>query len=67
MTGVQTCALPIFEQFLESPDLKTVLLTALLTSSDNLKAMGDEVLGDDQKLARLVKIIGTVLHAKLAA
>ena len=55
------------EQFLESPDLKTVLLTALLTSSDNLKAMGDEVLGDDQKLARLVKIIGTVLHTKLAA
>jgi type I restriction enzyme, R subunit len=55
------------EQFLESPDLKTALLTALLTSSDNLKAMGDEVLGDDQKLARLVKIIGTVLHKKLAA
>jgi hypothetical protein len=25
------------------------------------------VLGDDQKLARLVKIIGTVLHTKLAA
>jgi len=54
------------EQFLESPDLKTVLLTALLTSGDNLKAMGDEVLGDDQKLAKLVKIIGTVLHSKLA-
>ncbi|MEN9287838.1 MAG: hypothetical protein RLZ88_508, partial [Actinomycetota bacterium] len=30
-------------------------------------AMGDEVLGDDQKLAKLVKIIGTVLHTKLAA
>lgn len=54
------------EQFLESPDLKTVLLTALLTSGDNLKAMGDEVLSDDQKLAKLVKIIGTVLHSKLA-
>lgn len=55
------------EQFLQSPDLRTALLTALLTSSDNLRAMGDEVLGDDEKLAWLVKIIGTVLHAKLAA
>ena len=55
------------EQFLESPDLKTVLLTALLTSGDNLKAMGDEVLSDDQKLAKLVRIIGTVLHSKLAS
>ena len=55
------------EQFLESPYLKKVLLTALLTSSDNLKAMGDEVLADDQKLTNLVRIIGTVLHTKLAA
>lgn len=55
------------EQFLESPDLRTVLLTALLTSSDNLKAMGDEVLGDEQKLARLVRIIGSVLHARLVS
>lgn len=55
------------EQFLESPDLRTVLLTALLTSGDNLKAMGDEVLSDDQKLAKLVRIIGTVLHSKLAS
>ena len=55
------------EQFLESPDLKTVLLTALLTSGDNLKAMGDEVLSDDQKLAKLVRIIGTVLHSKMAS
>ncbi len=54
------------EQFLESPDLKSALLTALLTSSENLRAMGDEVLGDDHKLAKLVKIIGTVLHQKLA-
>lgn len=54
------------EQFLESPDLKTVLLTAILASGDNLKAMGEEVLGDEAKLARLVKIIGKVLHTKLA-
>jgi hypothetical protein len=54
------------EQFLESPDLKTVLLSALLTSGDNLKAMGDAVLSDDQKLAKLVKIIGTILHSKVA-
>ena len=43
---------------LESPDRRAVLLTALLTPADNLKAMGDEVLRDDQKLAKLVKIIG---------
>ena len=55
------------EQFLESPDLRTVLLTALLTSGDNLRAMGDEVLSDDQKLAKLVKISGTVLHSRFAA
>lgn len=55
------------EQFLESPDLKTVLLTAILASGDNLKAMGEEVLGDEAKLARLVKIIGKVLHTKLAS
>jgi hypothetical protein len=54
------------EQFLESPDLKTVLLTAILASGGNLKAMGEEVLGDEAKLAKLVRIIGKVLHAKLA-
>jgi hypothetical protein len=43
-----------------------VLLTAILASGDNLKAMGEEVLGDEAKLARLVKIIGKVLHTKLA-
>lgn len=45
--------------------LQESLSTELLTSSDNLKAIGDEVLGDYQKLARLVKTIGTVMHSKV--
>jgi hypothetical protein len=53
------------KQFLESPDLKSVLLTAILASGDNLKSMGDEVMADEQKLAGLVNIIGKVLHANL--
>jgi hypothetical protein len=54
------------DQFLESPDLRDVVIQAMLDSSENLKAMGAEILGDDVKLARLVNIIGKVLHAKLA-
>ncbi len=64
--AVQAASGNSLEQFLESPDLRDVLLTAILASGENLKAMGEEVLGDDAKLARLVKIIGKVLHTKLA-
>lgn len=58
----------IAKQIIESPGdpSPTWLFSERDVAGDNLKAMGDEVLGDEAKLIRLVKIIGKVLHTKLA-
>jgi type I restriction enzyme R subunit len=53
------------ERFLESPDLRPILLTALFAATGNFQTMGKELAEDDQKLARLVEIVGRVLYKKL--
>jgi type I restriction enzyme, R subunit len=54
------------EQFLESPDLRPILLAALFAAQGNFQTMGAELAEDDEKLAKLVTIVGKVLHAKLS-
>jgi hypothetical protein len=53
------------EQFLESPDLRPILLAALFTAQGNFQTMGKELAEDDQKLAKLIGIVGRVLHKQL--
>jgi type I restriction enzyme R subunit len=53
------------ERFLESPDLRPILLAALFAATGNFQTMGKELAEDDQKLAKLVEIVGRVLHKKL--
>jgi type I restriction enzyme R subunit len=55
------------ERFLESPDLRPLLLAALFAATGNFQTMGKELAEDDQKLAKLVEIVGRVLHKKLTA
>jgi type I restriction enzyme, R subunit len=53
------------ERFLESPDLRPILLAALFAATGNFQTMGKELAEDDQKLAKLIEIVGRVLHKKL--
>jgi type I restriction enzyme R subunit len=53
------------EQFLESPDLRPILLAALFTAQGNFLSMGKELAEDEQKLAKLIAIVGRVLHKQL--
>ena len=53
------------EQFLESPDLRPILLAALFTAQGNFQSMGKELAEDEQKLAKLINIVGKVLHKQL--
>lgn len=53
------------ERFLESPDLRPILLAALFAATGNFQTMGKELAEDDQKLARLIEIVGRVLHKQL--
>jgi hypothetical protein len=55
------------ERFLESPDLRPILLAALFAATGNFQTMGKELAEDDQKLAKLIEIVGRVLHKKLTA
>ena len=55
------------EQFLESPDLRPILLAALFAAQGNFQAMGKELAEDDQKLTKLINIIGKVLHKQLSS
>ncbi len=55
------------EQFLESPDLKPLILAALFDSKGNFSTMTDEVAQNEAKFDKLVKIIGKVIHKQLAA
>jgi type I restriction enzyme R subunit len=54
------------EQFLESPDLRPILLAALFTAQGNFQSMGKELAEDDQKLTKLINIVGKVLHKQLS-
>ncbi len=54
------------EQFLESPDLRPILLAALFTAQGNFQSMGKELAEDEQKLAKLINIVGKVLHKQLS-
>jgi type I restriction enzyme R subunit len=54
------------EQFLDSPDLMAVMLTALFTAQGNFSTMTKELAEDDVKLGKFVKAIGKVVHAQLA-
>jgi type I restriction enzyme R subunit len=54
------------EQFLESPDLRPILLAALFTAQGNFQTMGKELAEDDQKLAKLIEIVGRVIHKQLS-
>jgi type I restriction enzyme R subunit len=54
------------EQFLDSPDLLSVLLTALFTAQGNFSTMTKELAEDDIKLGKFVKAIGKVVHAQLS-
>jgi type I restriction enzyme R subunit len=53
------------ERFLESPDLRPILLAALFAATGNFQTMGKELAEDDQKLAKLIEIVGRVLHKQL--
>jgi len=53
------------EQFLESPDLKDIILTSILNAQGNLESMSMEVLKDQHKLNVLTKIIGKVLLTRI--
>jgi hypothetical protein len=55
------------EQFLESPDLKPLIMRALFESQGNFSSMTDEVAQNEAKFEKLVKIIGKVIHKQLAA
>lgn len=55
------------EQFLESPDLRPILLAALFAAQGNFQAMGKELAEDDQKLTKLINIIGKVMHKQLSS
>lgn len=55
------------EQFLESPDLRPVLLAALFAAQGNFQTMGKELAEDDLKLAKLIAIVGKVIHGQLSA
>lgn len=50
------------KQFLASPDLKDTVINAIVTSGDNFTKMTGEALSDDQKLARIVDLIGRALY-----
>lgn len=50
------------KQFLASPDLKDTVISAIVTSGDNFSKMTGEALGDDQKLARIIELIGRALY-----
>lgn len=50
------------KQFLASPDLKTTVIDAIVTSGDNFTKMTGEAVGDDHKLARIVDVIGRSLY-----
>jgi type I restriction enzyme, R subunit len=50
------------KQFLASPDLKDTVIQAIVTSGDNFSKMTGEALGDDQKLARIIDLIGRALY-----
>jgi type I restriction enzyme R subunit len=54
------------EQFLDSPDLMTVMLGALFASQGNFTAMTKELAEDDVKLGKFVRAVGKVVHAQLA-
>ncbi len=54
------------EQFLDSPDLMTVMLSALFASQGNFSSMTKELAEDDEKLGKFVRAIGKVVHAQLA-
>jgi type I restriction enzyme R subunit len=54
------------EQFLESPDLRPILLAALFTAQGNFQTMGKELAEDDQKLVKLIEIVGRVIHKQLS-
>ena len=53
------------EQFLESPDLKDIILASILNAQGNLESMSMEVLKDQHKLNVLTKIIGKVLLTRM--
>ena len=53
------------EQFLESPDLKDIILASILNAQGNLESMSLEVLKDQHKLNVLTKIIGKVLLTRM--
>ncbi len=50
------------KQFLESPDLATAIVTAIVDARDNNAKMTDELFGDREKLAQFVSIIGRMLY-----
>jgi type I restriction enzyme R subunit len=54
------------ERFLESPDLRPILLAALFAATGNFHTMGKELAEDDQKLSKLIEIVGKVLHKQLS-
>lgn len=55
------------EQFLDSPDLMTVMLTALFASQSNFGEMTKELAEDDVKLGKFVRAVGKVVHAQIAS
>lgn len=52
------------QQFLESPDLKKTVISALVAASANSTGMTDELFENDVKLTRFVDIIGKLLYEK---
>ncbi|MDJ0379147.1 type I restriction endonuclease [Cryobacterium sp. PH31-L1] len=50
------------QQFLASPDLKGSVVTAMVTATDNFAGMTAEALGNEEKLLRLVELIGRALY-----
>jgi type I restriction enzyme R subunit len=50
------------QQFLASPDLKGSVVSAMVTATDNFAGMTAEALGNEDKLVRLVELIGRALY-----
>jgi len=54
-------------RFLESKQLKDVVLEALVNARGNADLMSSELLSDKQKIDVLTNLVGELLHARINA
>jgi type I restriction enzyme R subunit len=53
------------DQFLESSSLRTTVLEALVGAQDSLEGITKAVLGDEQKVATFIRLVGELVYKKV--